>query len=791
MNELGRQLRIAARSFAVTATVAVLVLLGSAAAARGQGAPQGPRERLCDTAFEDCRGALMNFIVQESTGIDVSFWLMNDTDYADLLIRKHGEGVPVRVIIDARAAFNKADPNIQVVLDRLAAAGIPMLKKKDGGNLHWKMMLFAGQNVVQFSGANYSFINLKPFSPYSHYNDEIVYFSDDPAVVDSFKTKFDDNWTDDARFVPYAGVAGARARRYPVAAVDPELNFQRILPTSVEASYPVRLNPLLQQETQGIDVVMFRITNSGLADRLIDAKTRRGVPVRLITEPDDYRNPLRGPHSYNVDRMYMAGISVMSRVHQGQNHEKLVLLYGQGLSVFGSSNWGGASQDEHDYFTKKGWAFSWLVNHFNRKWLNQNPLGVVEYAPFVPLPPDAPVPAGPADEALGQSTTVTVQWQGGPYAHKFDVLLGTDPANLQPVVSDAIYPNADIRHFPAGSPLLTSGSSAGTTLETYQLPGLAAATTYYWRVVAETMAGKTAAGPVWSFTTAGDFPPPNTPVNLTATGVAAPRSINIAWGDVGGETGYKLERSADGVDGWAQVAAVGADVLAYTDGSVVAGNTYHYRVRAYNASGFSPYSGVAHSNVPLPGISSGDIVLYASEAPVLAGAWQVVSDASAAGGAALWQPNAKVTLIGNARAAPAHYFELTFNAEAGRAYRLWIRGRAEANNGSNDSVHVQFSGSVDAGGAPLYRIGTTSSTVYNLQECTGCALSGWGWEDNGFGAGVMGPLIYFGAGGPQTIRVQAREDGLTIDQIVLSPDTYLNVAPGPPRNDNTILPKTQ
>jgi len=36
-----------------------------------------------------------------------------------------------------------------------------------------------------------------------------------------------------------------------------------------------------------------------------------------------------------------------------------------------------------------------------------------------------------------------------------------------------------------------------------------------------------------------------------------------------------------------------------------------------------------------------------------------------------------------------------------------------------------------------------------------------------------------------------REDGLSIDQIVLSPSTYLNAAPGALKNDNTILPKTQ
>ncbi|MEW6127531.1 MAG: endonuclease/exonuclease/phosphatase family protein, partial [Acidobacteriota bacterium] len=54
----------------------------------------------------------------------------------------------------------------------------------------------------------------------------------------------------------------------------------------------------------------------------------------------------------------------------------------------------------------------------------------------------------------------------------------------------------------------------------------------------------------------------------------------------------------------------------------------------------------------------------------------------------------------------------------------------------------------------------------------------------------MGPVIYFQTTGTQTLRVQAREDGFSIDQIVLSPQTYLNSSPGALRDDNTLLPST-
>jgi hypothetical protein len=193
---------------------------------------------------------------------------------------------------------------------------------------------------------------------------------------------------------------------------------------------------------------------------------------------------------------------------------------------------------------------------------------------------------------------------------------------------------------------------------------------------------------------------------------------------------------------------------------------------------------------PPPPSQGTEIVLYAAEAPVKAGAWQVVSDQTAAGGARLWNPDAGAPKFGNPFATPSSYFEMTFNAQAGLPYRLWIRSKADNNSPYNDSFFVQFSGSITSANTPIYRINTTDGTVINLEDCSGCGLSGWGWQDNGWGVGVLGQLIYFQTTGTQTLRIQPREDGISIDQIVLSPQTYLNSAPGALRNDTTILPKT-
>jgi hypothetical protein len=185
--------------------------------------------------------------------------------------------------------------------------------------------------------------------------------------------------------------------------------------------------------------------------------------------------------------------------------------------------------------------------------------------------------------------------------------------------------------------------------------------------------------------------------------------------------------------------------------------------------------------------SNGDIVLPAGAATVRAGKWAPESSGTAAGGLLIRHPNAGAAKITTASAAPANYFEMTFQAEAGKPYRLWLRGRADSDYWGNDSVFVQFSGSVTASSTATYRIGTTSAAEVNLEECGGCGVAGWMWQDNGYGLGVLGPGIYFAATGTQTVRVQQREDGVMFDHIVLSPHDYVGASPGDLKSDTTIV----
>jgi hypothetical protein len=182
-----------------------------------------------------------------------------------------------------------------------------------------------------------------------------------------------------------------------------------------------------------------------------------------------------------------------------------------------------------------------------------------------------------------------------------------------------------------------------------------------------------------------------------------------------------------------------------------------------------------------------EVLIYAADVvrTDLQGAWEKDSTSSAAKGIYLWHPNRGATKV-EASASPTHYVDIKFRAQGKVPYHLWIRMRAESNHYNNDSVSVQFSRSLDASGAAAYRIGTSSALSVILEDARDMGVEGWGWTDSSYTAG-LGPHIMFAADGEQTIRIQAREDGAMIDQIVLSSVRYLTRRPGATKNDKTIL----
>src|SRR5207249_1275920 len=308
--------------YALVSAFAVIAIAAAAPPVHGA-------ERLCDPSFQNCRdgaGNLLDLINSETQGIDVAFWFMEDQRYATALINRwKNDHLPVRLIVDPRA--NSTYPlNVQR-LGELQSAGIPMIKKTGGGIMHWKTMIFAGQGMVEFGSANYSpnafvpdwLVGGQP--PYTNYVTETIIYSDDPAVVNSFMIKFDDLWTDKTNYTVYANVS-SRTRVHPGTDLDiiDDLNFPP------GKSYANKLIALEKAETKQIDVQMYRITEQAHSDAMIAAH-QRGVPIRYIGETKEYREldphtglPTRIWVSWNMDRMYAAGIPMQVRKQAGEYH---------------------------------------------------------------------------------------------------------------------------------------------------------------------------------------------------------------------------------------------------------------------------------------------------------------------------------------------------------------------------------------------------------------------------------------------------------------------------------------
>ncbi|MBI2927274.1 MAG: fibronectin type III domain-containing protein [Verrucomicrobia bacterium] len=94
-------------------------------------------------------------------------------------------------------------------------------------------------------------------------------------------------------------------------------------------------------------------------------------------------------------------------------------------------------------------------------------------------------------------------------------------------------------------------------------------------------------------------PPPAAPESLLAS-VISSTQISLGWTDAAiDETGYQVSRSLDGAN-FTEVAVLAANSTGYPDTGLAPATAYFYRVRAFNAVGFSAPAELVASTLPLP-----------------------------------------------------------------------------------------------------------------------------------------------------------------------------------------------
>ncbi len=140
--------------------------------------------------------------------------------------------------------------------------------------------------------------------------------------------------------------------------------------------------------------------------------------------------------------------------------------------------------------------------------------------------------------------------------------------------------------------------------------GLAAGTTYYYRMRAANAYGSSAYTSEASATTGST---PTAPSSLAGTPDSSVMQINLTWTDnAANETAYTVERKLSTDATYTQIASTSANVTSYSDSGVTTGLTYNYRVRGFNDYGFGSFSNVATVTAPAAPSAPGSLFAIAT-----------------------------------------------------------------------------------------------------------------------------------------------------------------------------------
>jgi uncharacterized ParB-like nuclease family protein len=160
---------------------------------------------------------------------------------------------------------------------------------------------------------------------------------------------------------------------------------------------------------------------------------------------------------------------------------------------------------------------------------------------------------------------------------------------------------------------------AGAT--SFTSTGLAASSTYYYRIQIENGAITGDLSSQVSGTTRSSDAAPAQPSSLTAS-TLSPTSVRLKWTDAStNEDGFKIERSTNPVTTWTPLGSVTYNADSFTDITATPDTQYTYRVAAFNSTGTSSYRNVTATTPALGGtftgfaMRSGDVHYFACSGP--------------------------------------------------------------------------------------------------------------------------------------------------------------------------------
>lgn len=183
------------------------------------------------------------------------------------------------------------------------------------------------------------------------------------------------------------------------------------------------------------------------------------------------------------------------------------------------------------------------------------------------LTPSPVVPQFPANGTVNQSTPPSLVWTKSNWASTY---------RLQ-VAQDSLF-----------AMLAYNDSTLSDT--TAIVNGLAAGTTYYWRVYAKNQYGTSAATPSWSFTTLVSVPPVPVLISPVDGAVDQSASLSLSWTPSPGATSYHIQIAIDSVFNLVVVEDSSLTITSTVASGLANGVTYFWRVQARSIAGISPFS---------------------------------------------------------------------------------------------------------------------------------------------------------------------------------------------------------
>lgn len=511
--------------------------------------PAAAQDQIYFPATTNVASQLVTHINAENARVDMAVAQLNDRTVSQALINRYKAGVQVRLIGDSYSIFENATTRTEFYW--LASQGLPIRLRFHPTwypeVAHWKATIFAGQQKVMFGSTNYTVDELKPASA-TNYTDGTVLLTSDLELVNAFKTQFDRMWNDSTRelgsrvgsapyFLNWDDACAAESRcatyysqypnRTPMVISTARLEGDHASPADLLwAQGPTFTNRVIEEINRAdfIDLIVFRLTDPRITDAIL-ARRAAGVPVRIIIEPDEYRNttfPEFWLTRANIDRLYAAnmGVQIKKRAHAGLT--RMTTLTTQLYTTVASSNMTTEWQRDHNYFVSaaaKPAIYTAIRNRFNAMWNDAS-----DFVNFTPEAPHVPQLQLPANGAASVSTNATLVWARAPFATSYEVHVNGSKV-------------ADVPARLVNDPPLTYSWRPPS--------GFGAFTSYTWKVVAVSNANQKSESATRSFTTGAAAS-----VSVTCAPVSPPQcegSTTINLGPAGGSGVLAIVTAGPGV----------------------------------------------------------------------------------------------------------------------------------------------------------------------------------------------------------------------------------------------------